>query len=317
MKRIICTTFDAMTPQRKYSHRAYVHIFGITADKGICFYTTADCLVWFTLFCVLAKKYNVRVTAVCIMLNHFHFQAKFPSKEAMSAMMRDLSSRFTLKYNRNYCLSGPLFRERFGCSLKFKEQLVKDNFIYICNNPVGKKAVRKAEQFRWNFLAYMESDCPFSEPISVRSCSRSLLCARAVVLESCRKGHALGYNFFNGIYDGLSVQEKQQIVDLIISAYNVIRYDELRRVWGGLDRICEMLQTVSGSEYDLADDNSAEDYRHYYRMIRAVGEHGFDIRHGRFVNLTEEDAARLARKTAGSVDATKTEIAKFFHLPLP
>jgi len=35
------------------------------------------------------------------------------------------------------------------------------------------------------------------------------------------------------------------------------------------------------------------------------------------VNLTEEDAVRLARKTAGSVDATKTEIAKFFHLPLP
>ena len=305
-----------MTPERKYSSRAYVHIFGITADKGICFYTTADCLVWFTLFCVLARKYNVRVIAVCIMFNHFHVEARFPSRQTMSAMMRELNSRFTQQYNRYYRLSGPLFRERYGSSLKVKEQWIKDNYVYICNNPIGKKAVRKAEQYRWNFLAYMESDSPFSAPIVVRSCSRHFLCVRAEVLRSCRNGQPLGYNFFGGMYDQLSSLERKQIVDLIVSLYNVIDYEELRRVWGGFDQICEMLHTVSGSEYELADDDSAEDYRHYYQMIRIVVESGFDIKHRRFVNLPDSEVGGLARIIADRVDVTKAEIVKFLHFPL-
>lgn len=305
-----------MTPERKYNDRAYVHIFGITVDRGICFYTTADCLVWFTLFCVLAARYNVRVIAICIMLNHFHVEARFPSKQAMSAVMRELGSRFTGQYNRHYRLSGPLFHERYGSSLKTKEQRIKDNFVYVCNNPIGKKAVRKAELYRWNFLAYMESDCPFSSPIVIRRSSRRFRCVRAAVLQSCRNGQPLGYNFFGGLYDQLSVSEKKQIVDLIVSSYNVIDFEELRRVWGGLDRICEMLHTVSGSEYDLADDNSAEDYRHYYQMIRIVRESGFDIRCKRFVDLPDEEAVRLAGIIAARTDATKAEIAKFLHLPL-
>ena len=305
-----------MTPERKYNHRAYVHVFVISVDKGICFYSTADCLVWFTLFCVLAARYKVRVLAVCIMLNHFHIEARFHSKQSMSAFMRELGSRFTRQYNSHYRLSGPLFRERYGSSLKMKEQLVKDNFVYVCNNPIGKKAVRKAEQYRWNFLAYMESGCPFSSPIVIRKSSRRFLCVRAEVLQSCRKGQPLGYTFFGGLYDQLSVSERKQIVDLIVSSYNVIDYEELRRVWGGLDRICEMLHTVSGSEYDLADDNSSEDYRHYYQMIRIVGESGFDIRCKRFVDLPEAEAGRLAAIIASRTDATIAEIAKFLHLPL-
>lgn len=305
-----------MTPERKYSSRGYVHIFGITADKGICFYVTADCLVWFTLFCVLAVKYNVRVIAVCIMLNHFHIEAWFPSRDVMSAMMRELNSRFTQQYNRHYHLSGALFQARFGSSLKVKEQWIKDNYVYICNNPIGKKAVRNAEQYRWNFLAYMESDSPFSAPIVIRKGSRRFLCARAEVLRSCRNGQPLGYNFFDGIYDRLSSLEKKQIVDLIVSSYNVIDYEELRRVWGGFNQICEMLHTVSGSEYDLADDDAAEDYRHYYLMIRIVAEFGFDIKHRRFVNLPDAEVGSLARIIADHVDATKAEIAKFLHFPL-
>lgn len=305
-----------MTPERKFSVRGYVHIFGITADKGICFYTISDYLVWFTLFCALAVKYDVRVIAVCIMFNHFHVEARFPSREVMSAMIRELNSRFAQQYNHHYRLSGPLFKERYGSALKIKEQRIKDIFVYICNNPIGKKAVRKAQQYRWNFLAYMASDHPFSEPVVIRRSSRLFLCARAEVLRSCRKGQSLGYLFFDGIYDRLSSLERKQIVDLIVSSYNVIDYEELRRVWGGYDQICEMLHTVSGSEYDLADDDSVEDYRHYYQMIRIVGEFGFDIRHRRFVNLPDAEVGYLARKIADSVYATKAEIAKFLHFPL-
>ena len=111
-----------MTPKRKFTSRGYIHIFQITADRSICFYTAADCMVWFTLFCVLAEKYGVHVLAVCIMLNHFHIEAHFPSLEVMAAMMQELDARFTRQYNRQYGLSGMLFKGRYGSAPKSKEQ---------------------------------------------------------------------------------------------------------------------------------------------------------------------------------------------------
>ncbi|MBO6238304.1 MAG: transposase [Bacteroidales bacterium] len=304
-----------MTQKRKYSSRGYVHIFGITYDGGICFYTMADCLVWFTLFCTLARKYHVKVLAVCIMLNHFHIEAWFPSREAMSCLMRDLNSRYTQQYTRHYGLKGALFRERYGNSLKLKEQRIKDNFVYICNNPIGKKAVARAEQYRWNFLAYMMSDHPFSDPVIIRKCSRLFLCARSEVLRRSREGQPLGYVFFEGLYENLSVRERKQMVDLIISSYNAIDYEEICKVWGGYDQLCGMLRTVSGSEYDLVDDESAEDYRRYYQMIRIVEESGFDIRHRRFTGLPDEEIGKVARILADNINATKMELTKFLHCP--
>ena len=305
-----------MTPERKYSFKGYVHIFGITADKGICFYTVADCLVWFTLFCVLARKYHIQVLAVCIMLNHFHIEARFPSKQAMSAMMRELNSRFAQQYNRYYRLSGPLFQERYGSALKIKDQRIKDNFVYICNNPVGKKAVRNAWQYRWNFLAYMDSDHPFSDALVIRRCSRNLLSARAEVLRCSRSGLPLGYLFFGGIYEGLTDVEKNQIVDWIVFTYNVIDYEVLRKVWGGYEQVCEMLSAVSGSEYDLADDDAIEDYRHYYQMIRIVLDSGFDIRRRRFTGLSYKEVRCLARRICDRIGVSRTELVKFLHNPL-
>lgn len=306
-----------MTPERKYSFKGFVHLFEITADKGICFYTTADCLVWFTLFCVLAKKYKVRVIAVCIMLNHFHIEARFPSKQIMSSMMRELNSRFTQQYNRQYQLSGSLFRERYGSSLKIKEQHIRDNFVYIYNNPIGKKAVNKAEQYRWNFLAYMASNHPFSRPIVVRRSSKHFLCARAEVLRCSQKGLPLNYLFFTGIYNRLSNDEKKQIIDLVISSYNVIDYAHINRVWGEYEQICEMLHTISGSEYDLADDNSAEDYKHYYQMIRIVEDVGFDLKLRRFAGLEDAEIRRMAERIIAQAGVTKGEMAKFLHFPFP
>ncbi len=305
-----------MTPERKYSFKGYVHIFCITADRGICFYTMADCLVWFTLFCILAVKYHVRVIAVCIMLNHFHIEAKFPSKHVMSTFMRELNSRFTQQYNRRYCLTGPLFHERYGSSLKIKEQRIKDNIVYICNNPIGKRAVHRAEEYRWNFLAYMESDRPFSAPVIIRKCSKQFLIVRSEVLRRARCRQPLDYNFFDGIYSELSLHERKQIVDRIIVSFNVLDYGELRNVWGGYGQICQMLQMVSGSEYDLADDDSAEDYKHYYQMTHIVEESGFDIWNRRFTGLPDKEIRRIAREIAEKVDATKAEVAKFLHYPL-
>ena len=146
-----------MTATRKTSLKGYDHVYQITADRGICFYTAADCLVWFSLMCVLAERYGIRILAVCIMLNHYHIELHAPSPEALSSFMRDLNALFTRLYNRRYGTTGPLFSNKFKNAGKYKEQKIRENFLYICNNPVVKCAVPRAAQYRWNFLAYMLS----------------------------------------------------------------------------------------------------------------------------------------------------------------
>ncbi len=146
-----------MTPKRKFSRSGYIHIYHITVDRGVCFYSVADCLVWFTMLCILAIKYDVQIIAVCIMLNHFHIEARFSTLRKMYLMMQELDSWFTRVYNKQYGRKGPLFDGKYGSAVKLKEQKIRENFIYICNNPVVKKAVVKASDYRWNFLAYMVS----------------------------------------------------------------------------------------------------------------------------------------------------------------
>jgi len=305
-----------MTPKRKYTTRGYIHIFQITADRGICFYTAPDCLVWFTLFCILALKYDAHVLSVCIMLNHFHIEAHFPSREKMAALMQELDAGFTRKYNRKYGLTGPLFKGRYGSAPKSKEQKVRDNVVYVYNNPIPKRAATCAEQYRWNFLAYMDSSHPFSEKIVLRRSSHPLLAVLATVRQSRKRGKPLEYSFFEGLYESLTKKERLQVLDYIVSIYNVVRYDDLRVMWGGYRALCSALRTVGGEEYDVEDDRAQEDYRHYYQMIKLTPTlGGIDLTDARFDGLDREEIERLAWAFARKVGASRVELGKFLHGP--
>lgn len=300
-----------MTPKRKFSSQGFVHIFHITTDNGVCFYSAADCLVWFTMLCILSIKYQVQVLAICIMLNHFHIEAKFPSKQKMAAMMQELDSWFTRSFNRNYGRKGPLFDGKYGSAIKVKEQKIRDNFIYVCNNPVVKKAVRKAEDYRWNFLKYMSDFHPFSEKPAVRRSSQRLLSLLAEVRRCREQLRPLGYAFFQGHYQSLSKDERRQVLDYIIDQYNVIDYGMVRRMWGGYEEMCAGLKYASGAEYDLSDDNSQEDYRHYYQMMKMAGEMGIDLARG----CPQKELGHLSRLFQERIGASKREIEKLLHCP--
>lgn len=304
-----------MTACRRNSIYGYDHVYQITLDRGICFYTSSDCLVWFTLFCILARRYKIRILSVCIMLNHYHIQLRAPSAQALSSFMRDLTAQFTRMYNRRYGLSGRLFLGQFCNAPKNKEQKIKENYIYICNNPVVKQAVPRAESYRWNFLAYMESRNPFSEPTDPENCSETMRQVLAIVRLRRKAGSPIDYQFFGGLYSKLSDREKRQVLDYIVMEYNVIDYAEAKRKWGNYQKICEMLATVSGSEYDLAEEYVKEDYRHYYRMITLSRTAGYDLMSIRLRGLSLSEQYRLALLFRNEADASAEEITKFIHAP--
>ena len=304
-----------MSAIRIHSVAGYDHVYQITADRGICFYTTADCIVWFTLLCVLAQRFHVRILSVCIMLNHFHIQLKAPSAGVLSAFMRDLTALYTRMYNRQYGISGPLVGGQFKNSAKQKAQKVRENYIYICNNPVVKHAVLRAEQYRWNFLAYMNSSHPFSDEILPGTESELLLQVLSNVRTRKNSGRPVDYLFFGGAYSRLDERERRQVIDYIISEYNVLDYETVRREWGEYENVCRVLSTVAGTEYDIAEEKVTEDYRHYYRMIRLAAREGYDLSAMRLTGIGLDALNRLACIFREEAGATGTEIAKFLHAP--
>lgn len=301
-----------MTATRKTSLKGYDHVYQITADRGICFYTAADCLAWFSLMCVLAERYGIRILAVCIMLNHYHIELHAPSPEALSSFMRDLNALFTRLYNRRYGTTGPLFSNKFKNAGKYKEQKIRENFLYICNNPVVKCAVPRAAQYRWNFLAYMQSAHPFSSQGDISSDER-MGQVMSMVRTRRSAGRPLDYAFFDGIYSQLSDSEKKQMLDYIIAQYNVIDYAAVKRMWGSFEQLNQVLLTVRGAEYDIEDDTAQEDYRHYYKMIRVASDLGYDLGKMRFGQLSPRELRRLACACREKAGASQVELAKFLH----
>ena len=60
------TTESIMKKSRKFYKDIINHCYQRTADNGVLFYTVSDHLVYFTLYCVLAKKYDA--------VRHFLFE---------------------------------------------------------------------------------------------------------------------------------------------------------------------------------------------------------------------------------------------------
>ena len=49
-----------------------VHIYQRSADWGVIFYDDIHILSHFTILCTTARKYGVKIYAICYMLNHLH-----------------------------------------------------------------------------------------------------------------------------------------------------------------------------------------------------------------------------------------------------
>lgn len=71
-----------------------LHIYQLSADKGVIFYDTEDFLVFFTFLCVKARLHAVTLAAVCIMLNHFHLAVTNCDLETIRRFMHDVKLNF-------------------------------------------------------------------------------------------------------------------------------------------------------------------------------------------------------------------------------
>lgn len=256
--------------KRKYFPDAYEHIFQHALGYRVIFYSWEDRLVFFTIFSVMAWKYGIVVLALALMFNHFHALIKPVSAKVMSLFIGTVTATYALAFNRDSGRKGPLFEKAYGNATKSTEKAIRTCIAYNYNNSVEKKLFAKAEEDRWNFLAYIGNDFPFSEPILMEKASRKLRSSLKIVDAFLSDHHYLNYAMVRRLFHGLSHREKEQLTDYIISRYLPIDKEELLSFYKGFEPMVLAINSNTGSEYDIKEEYNKDSDDIYRQMLRLI-----------------------------------------------
>lgn len=302
---------------RRFQSGVVNHCYQRSADHGVLFYSVRDHLVFFTVFCVMAQRYGVHVLKLVQMPDHTHHASATESKEQLAAFTRDYTAVFAKEYNRAYHLSGPVFETPFGSAPKRSEKDVRSNLIYLDNNPVERKLVEKAEQYRWNYLAYVQSPHPFSEKILLRKASMPLRRALARIKRLHADGKHLTYPILNPLFDTIQTkEEKEQLVDFIIRTYSVIDHKTSCSYFGGYEQELMAADSTRGSEFDIPEKFIGKSDKYYSRFTTLImNTYPFKDIH-EILCLPEEEKRRLFTFLLSKTHAPRKQIAAFLHLPV-
>ena len=306
----------SFTMPRRFLNNILNHCYQRTVDCGVLFYSRSDHLVFFTLYCTLARKYGIQVLSLCQMPDHIHDAVVAQRQQDLVRFKRELNARFAKMYN-TYCgTSGPVFESPFGSAPKNGSKAARSTLIYIANNPPEKQLVEQAEQYRWSYLLYAISPHPFSKPIVIRRSSKALRMAVRVVKSQYKAGRPMNYTLLRNLNKGLTREETEQLTDYIISTYNVIDYPAAIRFF---DTYPDMLRSISsniGSEHDLNEIFLGKDDRPYAQMTRVLMTVCGYLDIHEFLPLSVERKQELFAILRKHTGAKSRQIGRYLHLPI-
>lgn len=111
--------------KRKFKNGEANHVYQRTISGFNIFYDLEDYIVYYTIFSVLAVRYNIIVYGLCLMIDHIHSLFISRSASTMSRFISNVTSLFVKEYNSAHDRKGPLFEERFGSSVKMGIKILR------------------------------------------------------------------------------------------------------------------------------------------------------------------------------------------------
>ncbi len=292
------------------------HVFQRTIGRGLLFYSMKDILVFFTIYCAYADKRNVKILALCPMPDHIHLVLSVTGAKQLADFMHTATRLFAREWNIGHRRKGPLFQHPYGSSAKLGSKAVRTSLAYCNNNPVERKLTEKAEDYRWNFLAYYRNTHPFSEPLALTQASGRLRSAIKIV-EACRDaGGYLRYQALDRWEKSLSDREWQQLADHIIGEWNVVDYEQAIAYYGSYESLLRAFRDNTGSEYEIPEERDPYSDAVYAACSRVLLAEGLvqDLREVPMMDHERKDACcrLLVRRTSARIK----QVRKYLHLPL-
>lgn len=273
------------------------------------FYSLGDYLLFFTLYSVLSREMGICTISFSMMFNHVHELLWGVHDHLSRLFQRRLEIIFALHFNKEHKRKGKVFRDSFGYADKWVQKKILGCIAYIFNNVVAGRMVSRAVENRWTLLAYYKNRSPFSEPIVIRKCSAAMKRAIQLVNTYYEANDYLDYPVQRRIYKGLSVKERRQITDYIISKYNFLDYSVLEELYGSFDSLLNAVDSNAGAEYDLNDEYG--DHSCYGKMLSIARQSGYGIYE--IEKMNENALAKFADLLLKSVNPGPEQLKKFLR----
>ena len=292
------------------------HCYQRSAGEGLLFYCYSDYLVFFTGYCLYTKKYNVQVLSLCLMPDHVHDSLVVGKKEDLIRFKQAFNTWFS-KVHKPVChCEGPLLESPYGSAVKKGDKKARTNLVYIGNNPVERKLTAKAEDYRWNFLAYAQSIHPFSKELILREASWSLRRAIKEVNAQYKSGKPMTYAQLQRLFKTLTPDEGQQLTDYIITKYNIIDYKAAIRFFDSYEDMLKAMHANTGSEYDINEVFLGKSDAHYTKMTGIVKRllNPTDIHD--ILALPAIEKFKVFQMLRKNSTAMSEQIAKFLRMPI-
>lgn len=211
-----------------------------------------------------------------------------------------------------------LFKSPFGSSVKYGDKNIRTAAGYLYNNHTNKKLCERAEEIRWNFLAYAHNNNPFSESIIKERVSHTLRNALKEIDANRKTDKPLNYATLRRLYKPLGKEEKEQLTDYIISVYNAIDFAALESLYRSYEDMLYSFNANTFNEYDISEDADERtgDDRVYNRLAKQVLESGKFTSVKDILQLSDDERFRLALMLQARTGASYKQIGAFVHLKI-
>jgi putative transposase len=138
------------------------HITQRAAGKEPLFLEDADYLYMLTQLKEITRKRNLDVYAFCLMPTHIHLLAS-PREDELQEPMRDLFSRYAMRFNKKYMRKGHLFAGPYRQAICLDDTYLLTASLYIHMNPVRAELVDDPRNFRWSSVrVFYDPEAPKS-----------------------------------------------------------------------------------------------------------------------------------------------------------
>ena len=303
-----------MRRRRRFYNGKLNHVYQRTEGWVNIFYCNADYLVYYTIFAVCAKAAEIQVFMLCLMYDHTHFLAVAENIRELSAFVDRFASWFVKEYNCQVGRKGKLFHKNFGSAPKWSDKDVRSAINYVGNNPVEKGLCSKAEEYRWNFLAYAVSDHPFSEKYVPREASKHLRSAIKEAKEMAGQNLPLKYVHLKRMMKKLSRKELEQFIDQVIIMYLPFDFNEAISYFGSYEAMIDAMHHNTGSEHDIKEHNDRASHIVFKDVLAYLGDTTPSNEIRKITVLSESDKCQLARKIRSLFPISEWQICKFLHM---
>ena len=303
-----------MRKRRRFYDGKMNHVYQRTEGWVNIFYCDADYLVYYTIFAVCAKAAKIQVLMLCLMYDHTHSLARAENIRELSAFIDRSASWFVKEYNHQVGRKGKLLHKNFGSAPKWSDKDVRSAINYVGNNPVEKGLCSKAEEYRWNFLAYAVSDHPFSEKYVPREASKHLRSAIKEAKEMADQNLPLKYVHLKRMMKKLSRKELEQFIDQVILMYLPFDFDMAISYFGSYEAMVDAMHNNTGSEHDIKEHNDRASHIVFKDVLAYLGDTMPSNEIRKITVLSESDKCQLARKIRSLFPISEWQICKFLHI---